>query len=306
MAKTPGVCLNTTDCPVGRRRRPIMVALTDPFICPSCGGPLRPPEVKDPPRPPLLVAGAGAGVLLILAAVFFWPGSSKGPSQQAQPPAAKPAPTAPTPASPATPLPAAVNTSPSTGSSSPAGPTTVTLTPPQADDDAKEAPGAAATAAPPKVEETAPLTPTAPKVDTKPPVGVSDATMQANPPPPPSEIEPAPAPRPHHKVVASPRVSSNRTVARPGPDMQALDGSQPEYPASYEDSNRTGMVVATCIVQLNGQATNCRVVQQSGGAAFATAVLDWLARDTTRFRPLLKHGKPAAGPFTWSVSFAPS
>jgi TonB family protein len=266
-----------------------MVALKEPFICPSCGGPLRPPEVRDAPRPPLLVAGAGGGVLVILAALLFWPGGGTAPPKPAPPPAAKPAAPPPAPVPPPAAAPPGPAATPAViGSSSPAGPTTVTLVPPVA-------PAGPPTAA-------APLTPSAPKIDSSPPVGVTDSTMQANPPPPPTEIEPAPAPR-RHRVVASARGSARAPAA---PDMQALDGSQPAYPDSYDDTNRTGEVVVTCFIQLDGRATNCRVVQQSGGPAFASSVLDWLARDTTRFKPLQKHGRAVAGPFTWSVSFLPA
>jgi TonB family protein len=87
--------------------------------------------------------------------------------------------------------------------------------------------------------------------------------------------------------------------------MVALDGSQPEYPDLYEETGEKGEVTVTCMVRVDGHADDCQVIKQSGGGAFARAVLHWLDRDTTRFPPLLKHGRPAAMPFTWTIEFFP-
>jgi TonB family protein len=123
------------------------------------------------------------------------------------------------------------------------------------------------------------------------------AAVPAAPPPAPS-----PPKRREHRVVASARASQK---APPPPEMKALDGSHPEYPDAYEDTDTKGEVTVTCIVQPDGSATKCQILRQTGGAAFGNAVLHWLARDTTRFPPLLRKGHPAALPFTWNIDFFP-
>jgi TonB family protein len=87
--------------------------------------------------------------------------------------------------------------------------------------------------------------------------------------------------------------------------MQALNASHPEYPDAYEDTDQKGEVTVTCLIKPDGAATGCKIIHQSGGAAFGKSVLDWLALTSTRFPPLLKHGRPATLPFTWNVDFDP-
>jgi len=151
------------------------------------------------------------------------------------------------------------------GSSGPGGPTTVVI-PPQL---------AVPAASPP------------------PPSAPPAATQTAAPPPPK---------RREHRVVASARAPLKSS---PPVEMKPLDGSQPEYPDAYEDSDTKGEVTVTCILQPDGSATRCQLVHVTGGEAFGSAVLHWLAQDSTRFPPLLRHGHPIALPFTWNIEFFP-
>ncbi len=264
MTKTPGICRNAAGCALAKRGRIVQVELKQPFLCPSCGGPLAPPPVRNMPEPTVLAAGAGVIVVVAGALAFWLLGSKPAPVPvHAPPPAAHPAP-APKPVAPATPPPPISEN----GSSGPGGPTTVVI-PPQL-----LAPG---------TTTLAPATP--------------PAAVPAAPPPAPS-----PPKRREHRVVASARASQK---APPPPEMKALDGSHPEYPDAYEDTDTKGQVTVTCIVQPDGSATKCQILHQTGGAAFGNAVLHWLARDTTRFPPLLRKGHPAALPFTWNIDFFP-
>ncbi len=281
-----------------------MVELKQPFVCPSCGSTLSPPVVKES-SPILLLAAAGAAAVLIIAALAFLLLSGKSPPSPPKPPtpapavAAKPEPSPPPP--PAAALPAIV------GSSSPAGPTTagITMPPP-----APQPPGnpAAAAAAPAGASSDVEAKAGAAKAgaagatEAGPAAPTTPAT-QANPPAAPRE---APAPPHHskHRIVATPHAAS-RGGKQAQPDMQALDGSHPDYPDLYEETGEKGEVTVTCMVQINGHAEDCQIIKQSGGGAFARAVLHWLERDTTRFPPLLKRGRPAVLPFTWTIEFFP-
>ncbi len=131
-----------------------------------------------------------------------------------------------------------------------------------------------------------------PPAATPPPATPKEATQVA--PPPPKRRE--------HRVVAAARALPK---SPPPPEMKPLDGSHPDYPDAYEDTDTKGAVTVTCIVQTDGSATKCQIVHQEGGAAFAQSVLHWLALDSTRFPPLTRHGHPAALPFTWNINFDP-
>jgi len=229
-----------------------------------------------------LLAGVGGAVVLVVAALVFWLSSGKTPARQVQAPAApKPVTQASAPAQVAPPLPPPISDN---GSSGPGGPTTVTI--------------------PPQLLTAAGVTP----LNGSAPAGSGAVTPLKPPPPavvPPAPASPAPPPparhREHHVVAAS------RTTGAKSPpvSMQALNASHPEYPDVYEDTDRKGEVTVTCVIKPDGSATGCKVVHQEGGAAFAKSVLDWLALDSTRFPPLLKHGRPASLPFTWNVNFDP-
>jgi len=261
MTKTPGRCPNIKNCDLAVRRRTVQIPLKQPFVCPSCGSGLVPPPISTGPDL-RLIARLGGGVVVVIGALTLWLASGKPP------PPAVPPPMAPKPAvpPPAAPPPISEN-----GSSGPAGPTTVTISPQLL----------AAAGIIPKGQAAAPVTPTAA---------------------PAKEAPPPPKPRREHRVVATARLSAKSPVH---PDMQPLDHSHPEYPERDEDTDKTAVVTVTCIVQANGYATGCKLIHQEGGDEFAAAVLHWLAEDTTRFPPFLRHGHPAAQPFTWTIEFFP-
>jgi len=209
---------------------------------------------------------AGAGVAAVaIVALVIWLVSGRSP-----PPPPRPVPPPPhaaaAPAVPHPPPPPPPSPPISeNGSSGPGGPTTVTI--------------------PPQLLH---------------PAGGTPATLP--PAPPKAAVPPPPKPRHEHRVVATARSGPKLP---PRPDMQPLDRSHPDYPERYEDSDKTGTVTVTCIVQTNGNTSGCKIIHQEGGDAFGEAVLHWLAQDTTRFPPLLKHGHPAAQPFTWTIEFFP-
>jgi outer membrane biosynthesis protein TonB len=217
---------------------------------------------------PRLLAGAVLIVLLIAAAVAYALMGSKQPPRKLAPPPHAVAAAAPKPAPVAPPPPPSPPPISADGSSGPGGPTTVTISP-------------QILAAAGVIQPHAPAAP--------PPASVPPASV------------PAARHREHH-VVAAPRSVGTKT---PPISMQALNASVPEYPDVYEDSDEKGQVTVTCIIKPDGSATGCKIIHQEGGAAFAKSVLDWLALDSTRFPPLLRHGHPTALPFTWNVDFDP-
>ncbi len=295
--KTPGVCLNTAGCALARRGRRVMVELKQPFVCPGCGAPLSPPVVKEGP-PIAVLAGSGAAAVLVIAVLAFLLLSGKSPPPAPKPPApaqlaAKPAPAPPPPAALAPSI---------VGSSSPAGPTTAGIIMPPAE---PQPPGSPAPGGNPPAGASSAA---AASASTPGPGASTKSTTQASPPAIASESAasdvPALPPRHQHRIVSTPHLAS-RTGKQAQPDMQALDGSRPEYPELYEETGEKGEVTVTCMVQIDGHADDCQVTKQSGGGAFARAVLHWLDRDTTRFPPLLKRGRPAVMPFTWTIEFFP-
>ncbi len=281
MMKTPGRCPNTEGCALAKRRRTVLVELKQPFVCPTCGSALVPPPVSTMPDLKLL-AGAGGAAALVVAALVFWLSSGKPPPHQLQaPPAHKPVIQAPVPAPVAPPPPPPMSDN---GSSGPGGPTTVTIPPQLLTAAGVTSPSGSAPAGTGAVT---PLTPPPPAVV---------------PPAPPPPAPALPARHREHRVVAASRATGAKS---PPLSMQALNASHPEYPDVYEDTDRKGEVTVTCVIKPDGSATGCKIVHQEGGAAFAKSVLDWLALDSTRFPPLLKHGRPATLPFTWNVNFDP-
>jgi TonB family protein len=79
---------------------------------------------------------------------------------------------------------------------------------------------------------------------------------------------------------------------------------QPDYPDQYNDSGRNGRVTVDCVIQTNGHPTNCHVVSQQGGAAFAASVMQWLnGSNPPVYRPAIRGGQPQAEEHQWVVSF---
>ncbi len=128
--------------------------------------------------------------------------------------------------------------------------------------------------------------------------------MQANPPAAEPE-PPASPPRRQHRVVARSHAPASKSAVPAQAEMQPLNGSLPDYPEAYDDTDRAGSVVVTCTVQTTGRATDCQIKSAIGGPDFRTSVLRWLNDEQTRFPPILKRGRPTVSRFTWTVEFYP-
>ena len=280
-SKTPGLCTNTADCAVGRRGKPVMVALNQPFRCPNCGGPLTPPDPADMRRSLVVPLLTGGAVLLLLLLAATWLTRPKAPVQTAarvtapvQTAVTTPAPPPPSPPEPPVGSGQLGTTPPNSalvGSSSPAGPTSATLasgTPTQ--------PAAAPTPAP---------KPTPPAAASKPAAPAA------------AEI------KRQHRVVAT-RQKRRAASGELSAEMLPLDGSRPDYPAEYEDQQIPGSVSVTCMIEPDGHATGC-VTRAAGGPRFAESVEHWLGREGTRFTPMMKNGHPIPARFTWNIQFFP-
>ena len=139
MAETTGKCTNFASCTLAYRNEPIPYAGNP--VCPECGQPLTTTTATKGLSPSLLISG-GAGVLVLLAGLFF--GFSHQKSPPPQPTASQPSVEAP--ASPSTPAPAP---EPSNPPSSVAPTTTTTTTAAAPDSSAPTVPSTPATPAPP-------------------------------------------------------------------------------------------------------------------------------------------------------------
>ena len=68
-----------------------------------------------------------------------------------------------------------------------------------------------------------------------------------------------------------------------------------------------GRVTVDCLIQTDGRPTNCKVLSQSGGAAFAQATMAWLnGSNPPHYKPDSRGGVPVAAEHQWVVSYQPS
>ena len=303
LSKTPGLCANTANCAVARSGKPVMVALNQPFRCPSCGNPLTAPDPSQMRRSLVLPLLAGGGALLLLFLAVLWFTAPKAANQAAAPhaapavqtaalvapnaapggapgaaPAAPPPPIAEDQLGSSPPNPAIV------GSSGPGGPTSADQPMPQ--------PGQVLHASAPPAEPS----PTAPP-------GEPSKSVEAAPAPDAAGTKAAVAKHQHRVVAALARRRLQGGEA--SGEMLPTDGSRPDYPTEYEDDGEQGTVAVTCIIMPDGHATGCRVNARTGGPRFAASVQRWLDRDATRFPPMVKNGHPAPARFTWNIQFFP-
>ena len=275
-----------------------MVALKQPFRCPSCGNPLTPPNPSQMRRSLVLPLLAGGGALLLIFLAVLWLKRPGSPSQAAAPPPARAQQAVQTAAvvapavAPAGPTPpvadAQLGTSPPNpsivGSSGPGGPTSADQPTPQS---GQAAPANAAPTEPSAAPKTA-----------------ESPAPAATPAPAAASTKAAAAAKRQHRVVAA-RAKARPPGGEATGEMLPTDGSRPDYPTEYEDDGEQGSVAVTCIIMPDGRATGCRVTQRTGGPRFAVSVQRWLERDATRFPPMVKNGHPAAARFTWNIQFFP-
>ena len=66
---TPGRCGNLDYCSIGMQRVQVQVPVSQPFVCPECGSPLRPPGRKAGKRNPIVLPALRIAVLLAAMAV---------------------------------------------------------------------------------------------------------------------------------------------------------------------------------------------------------------------------------------------
>lgn len=81
--------------------------------------------------------------------------------------------------------------------------------------------------------------------------------------------------------------------------------SDPDYPKEYAGTGQHGSVSVDCLIRPDGHATDCHRLQSSGGPRFVDAVLHWLAKPETHFRPAEQDGKNIASRRRLDVQFAP-
>jgi hypothetical protein len=97
---TPGCCTNLDYCSIGMQRQVITVPVGEPFACPECARPLRPPGLRGWQRPIVLPAlriailclGIGLGVILGYRIGRLVPARDTGAPALAASPAAEPPP----------------------------------------------------------------------------------------------------------------------------------------------------------------------------------------------------------------------
>jgi periplasmic protein TonB len=81
----------------------------------------------------------------------------------------------------------------------------------------------------------------------------------------------------------------------------------PAYPEAYSDAPHDGRVTVDCMIETTGVPTNCRVIAQTGGPAFATETLRWLTGPThPTYSPAVRDGQPRREEHQWAITFLPA
>jgi protein TonB len=124
-----------------------------------------------------------------------------------------------------------------------------------------------------------------------------------NTPPPPNAIQavtraPPPVTNFTKTAPAAPAVPDSGPSTAP-----TIGSSKPEYPDQYNDSGRSGVVNVTCVIQVDGTPTNCRLNSVSGGSAFGTTVMNWLNSGRVHYRPAIRNGHAVEQSTNLRVSF---
>jgi protein TonB len=149
-----------------------------------------------------------------------------------------------------------------------------------------------------------PPMPPAPELVTPNTVFVPHIDVNVPPPPvsPNAPLATSPMPGP---VAPAPRAAA--PVPQPFRASQVVGGDRsPAYPEIYEDSAVPGNVTVDCIIETDGNPTHCEVVHVSGGPAFATETMRWLAGPRHPvYRPAMRDGQPQREEHQWVVSFRP-
>jgi TonB family protein len=80
----------------------------------------------------------------------------------------------------------------------------------------------------------------------------------------------------------------------------------PDYPESYQDAQRNGRVTVDCVIETSGHPANCKVLNETGGSAFAQATMQWLnGSNAPRFKPPIRNGQPVTEEHQWVITFVP-
>ena len=77
---------------------------------------------------------------------------------------------------------------------------------------------------------------------------------------------------------------------------------RPPTPTELAADGRARRVGVTCQILADGAPSGCHAVSKSGGPAFASATLAWLAHNKVRYRPVILHGHAVAVTRSWTVS----
>jgi len=81
--------------------------------------------------------------------------------------------------------------------------------------------------------------------------------------------------------------------------------NDPVYPKEYVGTGQIGSVSVDCLIGTDGHAADCHTLQSAGGPKFVDAVMHWLGKPETQFRPTEQNGKNIAARRRLDVQFAP-
>jgi hypothetical protein len=122
----------------------------------------------------------------------------------------------------------------------------------------------------------------------------------------PPAVPPSAAPRAASDTPAPPNAAPPAADHALAPPQIIAGDRAPVYPQAYAASAQSGHVVVDCMIETTGQPTACRVMTNSGGAAFATETLRWLnGPGHPVYRPGSRDGHALREEHHWVVSFEP-
>jgi protein TonB len=124
---------------------------------------------------------------------------------------------------------------------------------------------------------------------------------------PPPPLPSAPVATSHVPAPPAPAPRAAAPAEQPFQASQIIGGDRsPAYPEVYEDSAIPGNVMVDCIIEVDGNPTNCHMVRATGGSAFATETMRWLTGPRHPvYRPAVRDGQAQREEHQWVISFQP-
>jgi outer membrane biosynthesis protein TonB len=96
-----------------------------------------------------------------------------------------------------------------------------------------------------------------------------------------------------------------QSMQQPSSPEKTTGSSDPAYPKIYVGTGKRGSVSVDCLIGTDGHAADCHTLQSSGGPEFVDAVMNWLGKPETHFRPTQENGKNVAARRRLDVQFTP-